>query len=63
MTRPRYIERRRNNAATVTEVALDGKAGYDESATINYRDTAAGSERDTRLILDSGADAILITGD
>lgn len=43
--------------------ALDGVAGYDESATINYRGRAAGYPDDARLIPDSGVDAILITGD
>lgn len=40
-----------------------GEAGYDESATINYRGRAAGYPNDARLIPDSGVDAILITGD
>jgi len=40
--RERERERWRNNATTIAEVALDEKARYDESATINYRDAAAG---------------------
>jgi len=47
VTRPQCTERRRNNATIVTEVALDGEAVYDESATINYRDATAGSEPGT----------------
>jgi len=40
----RETEKQYNSATIVTEVALDGEAVYDESATINYRDATAGSE-------------------